>query len=65
MVSELIFEVDGKEIHRVNVNVTPIINVRLTNTTIGERPFKIEVIYDWNKSMQAKDHNNVKGVILK
>ena len=65
MVSELIFEVDGKEIHRVNANVTPIINVRLTNTTIGDRDFTIQVNYEWSKSLQTKDTNKVKGVILK
>jgi hypothetical protein len=66
MVSELIFETpDGKEIGRINATTTPILNVRLTNSTVGNRDFTIQVLYEWNKRLQAKDSDKPKGVILK
>ena len=66
MVSELIIRTtDGKEIGRINANVTPILMVELTNTTIGSRNFTIQINYDWNKNTQSRDTGKVKGVILK
>lgn len=66
MVSELIFSTpDGKEVCRINGSVTPMLKVTLTNTTIGDRNFEMQVLYDWNKRTQSKDPSKVKGVILK
>lgn len=66
MVSELIFRTpEGKELGRINANVTPLLMVELTNTTIGSRNYTIQINYDWNKNTQSKDSQKVKGVILK
>lgn len=66
MVSELIFETpDGVEIGRINATTTPILKVRLTNTSIGDRDFTVQVLYEWNKKLQSKNSDKPKGVILK
>lgn len=66
MVSELIFRTpEGKEIGRINANVTPLLMVELTNTTVGNRNYTIQINYGWDKNIQSKNNNEVKGVILK